>query len=158
MTLQEAAVVETYTGIVMCAGDKRKYVYEYASNLIGRPIYTHEFATMADKLKELSKPDFLKICENLSDSESRRTHDTITVNMKIDDYDKFIEDVKKEIKEILTDRKEKIISRLEELLRDSRETDITGEFNENTFKSKNYLLGEQTAYIKAIEIVKEVMR
>ena len=50
MTKHEAAVIETYTGIVMLTGDNTKYVYEYA-----------------DKLKELSKPDFIEICRNLED-------------------------------------------------------------------------------------------
>lgn len=62
MTKRECAIVETYTGYVMCAGDDRKYAYEYASELLGRPIYTHEFATYADKLRELSKPDFVRLC------------------------------------------------------------------------------------------------
>ena len=63
MTKRECAIVETYTGICMCAGDDRKYAYEYASELIGRPIYTHEFGELADKLRELSKPDFVRLCK-----------------------------------------------------------------------------------------------
>lgn len=67
MTKQEATVIETYTGIVMLTGDNRKYAYEYAEKLLGFPIWTHEFAVYADKLKELSKPDFIEICRNLED-------------------------------------------------------------------------------------------
>ena len=63
MTKRECAIVETYTGICMCAGDDRKYAYEYASELIGRPIYTHEFVELEDKLRELSKPDFIRLCK-----------------------------------------------------------------------------------------------
>ena len=63
MTKRECAIVEIYTGICMCAGDDRKYAYEYASELIGRPIYTHEFVELADKLRELSKPDFIRLCK-----------------------------------------------------------------------------------------------
>lgn len=67
MTKREAVVIETYTGIVMLTGEDRKYVYEYAKKLLGFPIMTHEFPVYADKLKELSKPDFIDICRNLED-------------------------------------------------------------------------------------------
>lgn len=65
MEKREAVVIETYTGIVMLTGDDRKYIYEYAKKLLGFPIFTHEFPKYADKLKELSKPDFIEICRNL---------------------------------------------------------------------------------------------
>ena len=67
MTKREAVVIETYTGIVMLTGDDRKYIYEYAEKLLGFPIFTHEFPKYADKLKELSKSDFVEICRNLED-------------------------------------------------------------------------------------------
>ena len=67
MTKHEAVVIETYTGIVMLTGDDRKYAYEYAEKLLGFPIFTHEFPKYADKLTELSKPDFIEICRNLED-------------------------------------------------------------------------------------------
>ena len=67
MTKHEAAVIETFTGICMLTGDDRKYVYEYEEKLLGFPIFTHEFPMYADKLKELSKPDFIEICRNLED-------------------------------------------------------------------------------------------
>lgn len=64
MTVEECAIVEAYTGIVMLAGDRRKYSYEYVSKLIGRPVFTHEFFTLADTIKELSKEDFFSLCQN----------------------------------------------------------------------------------------------
>lgn len=67
MTKREAVVIETYTGIVMLTGDDRKYVYEYEEKLLGFPIFTHEFPMYADKLKELSKLDFIEICKNLEE-------------------------------------------------------------------------------------------
>lgn len=67
MTKHEAAVIETYTGIVMLVGENRKYSYEYAEKLLGFPIFTHEFPLYMEKLKELSKPDFIKICRSLED-------------------------------------------------------------------------------------------
>lgn len=67
MTKREAVVIETYTGVVMLTGEDRKYIYEYAEKLLGFPIFTHEFPEYADKLKELSKPDFIKICRSLED-------------------------------------------------------------------------------------------
>ena len=67
MTKREAVVIETFTGICMLTGDDRKYAYEYAEKLLGLPIMTHEFLVYADKLKELSKLDFIEICRNLED-------------------------------------------------------------------------------------------
>nr|DAV36523.1 MAG TPA: hypothetical protein [Caudoviricetes sp.] len=67
MTKQEAAVIETYTGICMLTGENRKYAYEYASKLIGKPIFTHEFPMLEEVLREKSKPDFIQICKNLED-------------------------------------------------------------------------------------------
>ena len=67
MEKREAVVIETYTGIVMLTGDDRKYIYEYAEKLLGFPIMTHEFLIYADKLKELSKPDFIEICRHLEE-------------------------------------------------------------------------------------------
>ena len=67
MTKHEATVIETYTGIVMLTDDNRKYVCEYAEKLLGFPIFTHEFPEYADKLKELSRPDFIEMCRNLED-------------------------------------------------------------------------------------------
>jgi hypothetical protein len=51
----------------MLTGDDRKLIYEYAEKLLGFSIFTHEFPAYADKLKELSKPDFIEICRKLED-------------------------------------------------------------------------------------------
>lgn len=67
MTKREAAIVEFYTGVFMLAGDDRKYAYKYASELIGRPILTHEFVLLSNELKEKSKADFIELCKNLED-------------------------------------------------------------------------------------------
>lgn len=64
MTLRECAIVEAYTGICMLTGDKTSAFYEYASEIIGRPVYTHEFASkeMQSLLKERSYDDFVELC------------------------------------------------------------------------------------------------
>lgn len=66
MTLKERVIVETYTGVCMVTGDERNEVYKYMAELMGRPVFTHELASkeIQDQLKELSKPDFVKLCEN----------------------------------------------------------------------------------------------
>ena len=67
MTKKEAAVIETYTGICMLTGDDRNLCYQYAEKLLGYKVMTHDFANkkVVEKLKQLSKPDFLEICKNL---------------------------------------------------------------------------------------------
>lgn len=66
MTLKERVIVETYTGVVMVVGEERYEVYKYISELMGRPVFTHELADreIQEKLKELSKPDFIKLCKS----------------------------------------------------------------------------------------------
>ena len=69
MTKREAVVVEMYTGICMLVGNDRKLVYQYAEELLGFPVMTHDFANteIVNKLKELSKKEFIEICKNLVD-------------------------------------------------------------------------------------------
>lgn len=67
MTKHEAVIVEIFTGFCMLTGNDRKYVYEYAEKLIGRPIMTHEFLTFETELKEKSREDFINLCKNLTD-------------------------------------------------------------------------------------------
>ena len=64
MTNREKAICEVYTGVCFCAGEKRKHVYEYASELLGRPVFTHEFYTLAAELKERAREDFVAICQD----------------------------------------------------------------------------------------------
>lgn len=67
MTKHEAAIVEIFTGVCMLTGNDRKYVYEYAEKLIGRPIMTHELLEFETELKEKSREDFINLCKNLTD-------------------------------------------------------------------------------------------
>lgn len=64
MTYHEAAVITVYTGINMFEGEDLKYMYDYASDLLGRPVHTLDF--LLSDLKEKSRPDFIKICKNLT--------------------------------------------------------------------------------------------
>ena len=69
VTKREAVVIETYTDICMLVGKDRNLAYKYAEELLGHPVMTHDFANpeIRNKLKELSKPEFIKICQNLTD-------------------------------------------------------------------------------------------
>jgi len=62
MTDRERAIVMAYTGVVMLCGDKLDIFYEYVSEKLGRPIWTHEFSSQADTIQELSKEDFFGLC------------------------------------------------------------------------------------------------
>ena len=50
----------------MLTGDKRKYLYQYAEDLFGMPVYTHMFAseTFMLQLKQKAEKDFLDLCRN----------------------------------------------------------------------------------------------
>jgi len=60
MTREEAAIVSAYTGILIGGFDG---FHEYAEELLGRPVFTHEFgdSEIAQELKDKSKQDFVSI-------------------------------------------------------------------------------------------------
>lgn len=61
LTKEQAAIVGAYTGY---AAGPFSDIHEYAEGVLGRPIWTHEFAnkSLAEKLREASKDDFISIC------------------------------------------------------------------------------------------------
>lgn len=63
MTNREKAICEVYTGICFCAGEQRKHVYEYAGELMGHPVLTHEFCDLAQTLRDRATEDFIAICK-----------------------------------------------------------------------------------------------
>lgn len=68
MTKREAAIVMAYTGTTMLVGDDIGIFWSYCSEIMhGRNIYTHEYPSLAEKIKEYSKKDFIDICKNLED-------------------------------------------------------------------------------------------
>jgi len=62
MTDREKAIVMAFTGVAMLTGDKLQIFYNYVAELVGRPVWTHEMPVLAEKIKEKSKADFLKLC------------------------------------------------------------------------------------------------
>lgn len=77
MTDKERAIVMAYTGVVMLKGDKIQIFYKYVEKIMGRPILTHEMAQFADEIREKSRNDFIKLCEE-STSESDPGDDCIS--------------------------------------------------------------------------------
>ena len=59
-----------YTGIAMLIGDKFDIFHKYVEEIMRRPVFSHEFATCAEEIKERAKPDFLKLCAE----EEKRPH------------------------------------------------------------------------------------
>ena len=66
MTDREKAIVMAYTGVCMLNGNKFNIFHKYAEELMGRPVYTHEFGfgLFAEELKRRATPDFIKLCES----------------------------------------------------------------------------------------------
>jgi hypothetical protein len=60
MTVEEAAIVAAYTGILI---GKFSDMHGYAEQKLGRPIFTHEFANpeVVKELKEKTREDFINI-------------------------------------------------------------------------------------------------
>jgi hypothetical protein len=52
-----------FTGVVMLTGDDLDEFYKYVTEIIGRPIYSHEMGILAEEIKEKSRADFLELCK-----------------------------------------------------------------------------------------------
>lgn len=69
MTKHECAVVMAYTGIAMLKGDDLFHFYDYLSDIIGRPVYTHEIPSVVDYYRDSKiKDDFLALCKEADDA------------------------------------------------------------------------------------------
>lgn len=59
LTRRQSAVLGIFTGNL--CGDFEA-MHEYAEELAGRPVWTHELPDLADELKEKAKAEFMAIC------------------------------------------------------------------------------------------------
>jgi hypothetical protein len=70
MTKHECAVVTAYTGIAMLKGDNLKYLYDYLSGMIGRPVYSHEIPSVIEQYRDTTiKDDFIALCRNAKEAD-----------------------------------------------------------------------------------------
>ena len=67
MTKQECAIVTAYTEYSMLRGDDLKYLYRYLSEIIGRPVYSHEIPAVCEQFRDRIKADFIALCRNASE-------------------------------------------------------------------------------------------
>lgn len=67
MTKHECAIVTAHTGITMLRGDDLKYLYRYLSEIIGRPVFSHEIPAVCEQFRDRIKADFIALCRNASD-------------------------------------------------------------------------------------------
>ena len=51
----------------MLRGDDLKYLYQYLSKFIDRPIFSHEIPAVCMQFREQIREDFLAICRNAAD-------------------------------------------------------------------------------------------
>jgi hypothetical protein len=61
LTKEQAVIITAYTGIGCC---KFSDFHKYTEEIMGEPIWTHEFANaeLWEQLKEKTKESFLSIC------------------------------------------------------------------------------------------------
>lgn len=72
MTDREKAIVMAYTGTAMLVGEKLPIFHKYIEDILGRPVWTHEFAdhSVWEEIKEKSKSDFLELCKEEGESDA----------------------------------------------------------------------------------------
>jgi hypothetical protein len=63
MTKREGCVLTAYTGVMLC--NNFADFHGYAEKLLGRPIFTHEFANdkVVEELRKASEKEFTDIME-----------------------------------------------------------------------------------------------
>lgn len=81
MTDKEKAIVMAYTGVSVLTGEKFSVFHKYIEDLLGRPVWTHEFADKSvwNEIKEKSKDDFIEICK----TEDKPTGEWIPVSERL---------------------------------------------------------------------------
>lgn len=86
MTYQEKIIVSAYTGYLMC---DFKDVHKYIEEKLGRPVYTHELASLDVELEiaEKIKPDFLALCGSKNDESYEDIRKVFTAMQSADDYE-----------------------------------------------------------------------
>lgn len=62
MTKRECAVVMAYTGTVMLQGEDFNIYHKYVTELLGRPVLTHELPGLTKVIRERAKKDFMELC------------------------------------------------------------------------------------------------
>lgn len=84
MTKRECAIVMAYTGYCMLSGDDLEIFNKYAEEKMGRPLYTHEYYTLAKEIQKRAKEDFLELCQSARDEENKKEkiHDMIDEEIK----------------------------------------------------------------------------
>lgn len=66
MNKKEAAIIGAYTGILIGDFDD---LHIYIEQIMNGPVFTHQLGNkeFMEKVKEAAKPDFLDICQNLTE-------------------------------------------------------------------------------------------
>ena len=84
MTKRECAIVMAYTGYCMLSGDDLEIFDKYAEEKMGRPLYTHEYYTLAKEIQKRAKEDFLELCQSAKneENEKEKIHDMIDEEIK----------------------------------------------------------------------------
>lgn len=58
LTKEQAAIIGAYTGI-LCGPFQD--LHEYAERVLGRPVWTHQFPSLFQELKDAAKADFIAL-------------------------------------------------------------------------------------------------
>lgn len=109
MTKKECAIVMAYTGITMLSGEDFRIYHRYIEDIMGRPIWTHELAneSVVKEIKEKSRYDFLKLCQNVKLSVSENSDLSRRKQLR-DLYDQFVRDTWSESEDVRGDNMIKI--------------------------------------------------
>lgn len=64
MTKREGAIISAYTGIMVGSFSD---LHEYVEEIMGGPVFTHQFPSLREKIKTSSKDDFMKLNKDIGD-------------------------------------------------------------------------------------------
>lgn len=60
-TKEQAIIVSAYTGVMACNFSD---MHGEVEKRLGRPVFTHEFPALSEKIRELFREDFISMCTN----------------------------------------------------------------------------------------------
>lgn len=67
MTKRECAIIMAHTGVCMLEGKDFSIFHKYVEDIMGEPVWIHELPALENKIKELSKRDFILLCRRAVD-------------------------------------------------------------------------------------------
>lgn len=97
MTLNQACILTGFTGKTLTVGRNWGDFQDYASELIGRPLFTHELSFYADEIKEKAGKDFENKYESFDKKELAIVEIVTEFSLLHEDEKHIVREIKRDL-------------------------------------------------------------